>query len=134
MATPSEPYQTISFNGTTFKGDTLLEGWTSYFEHLSVPIHHSTFNTSFQQDVNEEFLSLLDTSLGEEILFTPGEIEEAIRNLKSQKAPGPDETDPEYIIYPGPLAHHLLTDLFNAIATTGHIPAAFQFRYAALPV
>jgi len=34
-----------------------------------------------------------------------------------------------HTIYSGPLAHRLLTDLFNAIATTGHIPGAFQFGY-----
>jgi len=64
-----------------------------------------------------------------EILFIPVEIEEAIRTLKSQKAPDPDEIDTKHIIYSSPLAHHLPTDLFNAIAATRHIPAAYQFGY-----
>ena len=126
---PPEPSRVISVNGTTFQGDTLLEGWTSYFEQLGVPSPHSTYDSDFQQSINEEYLALLDTKAGDELPITVDEVKEAIQSLKPHKAPGPDGIDPEHIIHSGPLARKLLTDLFNAIVTTGHIPTVFQLGY-----
>ena len=124
-----EPSRVISFNGTTFQGDALLEGWTSYFEQLGVPSPHSTYDSDFQQSINEEYLALLDTTARNEIPITVDEVKEAIQGLKPHKASGPDGIDPEHIIHSGPLACNLLTDLFNAIVTTGHIPTVFQLGY-----
>ena len=124
-----EPSRVILVNGTKFQGDTLLEGCTSYFEQLGVPSPHSTYDSDFQQSISEEYLSLLDTSAGDEIPITADEVKEAIQSLKPHKAPDPDGIDPEHIIHSGPLACKLLTDLFNAIVTTGHIPTVFQLSY-----
>ena len=50
---------------------------------------------------------------------------EAISTLKLSKAARPDGIDPEHLVYGGFALVHHLTVLFNAIISTGHIPASF---------
>ena len=124
-----EPPRIISVNGTTFQGDALLEGWASYFEQLSAPSFSSSFDSDFQQSINDQYLALLDFALGDDISITVDEVMDAIHSLKPHKAAGPDGIDPEHIIHAGPLACNLLTDLFNAIISSGHIPSVFQLGF-----
>ena len=48
-----------------------------YFEQWC-PSPHSTYDSDFQQSINEEYLALLDTSAGDEIPNTADEVKEAI--------------------------------------------------------
>ena len=112
-----ESSRIISVNGTTYQGDPILEGWTSYFEQLVVPSPHSTYDSDFKQAINEEYLELLNTTAGEEILITVDEVKEAIQSLKPHKASGPDGMQP------------LHRSLQCHIVTTGHIPTIFQLGY-----
>ena len=53
-------------------------------------------------------------------------MKEALQSLKPNKAAGPDEIDPEHLLYGGGALISHLTSLFNAIVSSGHIPAVFQ--------
>ncbi len=121
----ANPSTSIHLNSTTYEDDTLLEGWASYFEDLNIPSHHNTYDTPFQQAVHQQFLRLLESPLGEDLSFTTAEVAEAIKALKPQKAPGPDGIETEHLLFSGPNTIRQLTDTFNAILSTGHIPQSF---------
>jgi len=53
-------------------------------------------------------------------------VKEALQSLKPNKAAGPDEIDPEHLLYGGEALISHLTSLFNATVSSGHIPAVFQ--------
>jgi len=54
-----------------------------------------------------------------------GEVARAIESLASNKAPAPDEVEAEHLHFGGPSLIIHLTNTFNAIVATGHIPAPF---------
>ena len=49
-----------------------------------------------------------------------------IKTLKLKKAAGPDDIDPEHMVYGGDYLTAHLTILFNAIVRSGHIPGALR--------
>ena len=57
--------------------------------------------------------------------FTLGEVLEAVKSLKCNKAAGPDELDPEDLIYGVESLLEHLTLLFNAIMDATYIPSSF---------
>ena len=59
------------------------------------------------------------------VTFTLEEVSEAVKSLKCNKAAGPDELDPEHLIYGGDLLLEHLTLLFNAIMEATYIPSSF---------
>ena len=73
-----------------------------------------------------QYCCLLRDSSAESVTFTHEEVSEAVRSLKCNKAAGPDELDPEHIIYGGELfLDHLNLILFNAIMDAIYIPSSF---------
>ena len=62
-----------------------------------------------------QYCSLLRNSSSESVTFTLEEVSEAVKSLKCNKAAGPDQLDPEHLIYGGELLLEHLTLLFNAI-------------------
>ena len=68
---------------------------------------------------------MLRDSSGESVTFTIEEVLEAVKSLKCNKAAGPDELDPKYLIYGGELILEYLTLLFNAIMEATYIPSSF---------
>ncbi len=62
------------------------------------------------------------------VSFTPDEVADVIESLSFKKASGPDEIDPEHLIYDGHVLVQHLTTIFNAILETGYnnyAPIAF---------
>lgn len=60
-------------------------------------------------------------------------MKEALQSLKPNKAAGPDEIDPEHLLCGGEALISHLTSLFNAIVSSGHIPAVFQSGLLPIP-
>ena len=58
-------------------------------------------------------------------MFTPQDIARAIKSLKREKAPGPDDIDPEHPCFTGPIAQLELCKIFNAILACCYIPEMF---------
>ena len=67
---------------------------------------------------------MLRDSSGESMTFIL-EVSEAVKSLKCNKAAGPDELDPEHLIYSCELLLDHLTLLFNAIMEATYIPSSF---------
>ena len=72
-----------------------------------------------------QYCSLLRDSSAESVTFTLEEVSEAVKSLKSNKAAGPDEHDPEHLMYGGELLLEHLALLFNAIMDATYIPSSF---------
>ena len=72
-----------------------------------------------------QYCCSLRDSTAESVTFTREEVSEAVRSLKCNKAAGPDELDPEHLIYGGELLLEHLTLLFNAIMVAIYIPSSF---------
>ena len=53
------------------------------------------------------------------------EVAEVVESLPMHKVAGPDEIDPEHLIYGGKLLVKHLSIILNAIMATGHIPPSF---------
>ena len=56
-----------------------------------------------------QYCCLLRDSSAESVTFTREEVSEAVKSLKCNKAAGPDELDPEHLIYGGELLLEHLT-------------------------
>ena len=119
----------IIWNGTTYKDNSLLEGWADYFEHLSTPSPNPSYDHSFFEETNLRFHDILSSSPGDIFSFSEFDIEGALKTLKLEKASGPDGIDPEHLVYAGPLLIKLLTSIFNSIIHTCHIPSIFCSGY-----
>ena len=72
-----------------------------------------------------QYCSMLRDSSGDSVTFTLMKVSEAVKSLKCNKAAGPDELDPEHLIYGGELLLEYLNLLFNAIMETTYIPSSF---------
>ena len=72
-----------------------------------------------------QYCSMLRDSSGESVTFTIEEVSEAVKSLKCNMAPGPDELDPKHLIYGGELILEYLTLLFNAIMEATYIASSF---------
>ena len=69
-----------------------------------------------------QYCSLLRDSSAKSVTFTLWEVLEAV---KCNKAAGPDELDPEHLIYGVESLLEHLTLLFNAIMDATYIPSSF---------
>ena len=78
------PTQRITYNNTVYEGDSLLDGWASYFESLSIC---------------SLFYTLLLTLLN----FSPRKKSANIHSLPSKKAAGPDKITNEHLTFAGTL-------------------------------
>ena len=74
----------IVFRGTSYSGDTLLDGWANYFESLGTPGHSRLFDNRNNDKVMGSFRALLETSRGGNIVFTPLDIATATRETRPQ--------------------------------------------------
>lgn len=92
----TEPTSILAYNGCTYTGEELPKLWGEYFAKLSTPASPPS-NTSFHQSIREQYLEMLADSSPEPIVFTLEEVSEAVRSLKTNKAAGPDELDPEHL-------------------------------------
>ena len=72
-----------------------------------------------------QYRSMLTNSSGKSVTFTLEKVSEAVRSLKCNKAAGPDELDPEHLIYGGERLLEYLTLLFKAIMEATYIPSSF---------
>ena len=63
--------------------------------------------------------------LGQFQLFSEEEVDEVVKSLKVNKTAGPDDIDPEHLLFGGLRLVSVLTLLFNAMMLACHIPPVF---------
>ena len=123
--TVSEPTSILTVNSHSFKDEELPNAWADYFRKLSSRSHDNR-DDDFDRRINMEYSSILEEPYLPFECFTEEEVEAAIKTLTLQKAAGPDDIDPEHLVFGGSLLCKHLTVLFNAIVSSGHIPSTFQ--------
>ncbi len=119
----------IVFEGRSYSGDSLLDGWANYFESLSTPGHSKLFDSDNQDRVMGCFRDLLESPHGDDIVFTQLDITTAINSLKRDKAPGPDGIESEHLCFSGPLVQQVLCNIFNEMLASCHIPEVFTLGF-----
>ena len=109
-----------------YTNEHVLEGWEKYFAALSANDDIGReYDDNFKAEIHQESTQLLAHPPENEIIFTEEEVAEVVESLPMHKAAGPDEIDPEHLIYGGKLLVKHLTIILNAIVATGHIPPSF---------
>ena len=96
--TTSEPTSALSYGGRTYSKGEIPNAWADYFANLATPTSREAEST-FYQTIKPQYCSLS----GESVTFTLEEVSETVKSLKCNKAAGPDELDPEHLIYGGEL-------------------------------
>ena len=115
----------LSYGGRTYSKE-LPNAWADYFADLATPTSHKAESAFYiYQSIMAQYCSMLRDSSGKSVTFTLEEVSEAVKSLKCNKAAGPDELDPEHLIYGGELLLEHLTLLFNAIMEAIYIPSSF---------
>ena len=107
-----------------FTDEHVLKGWEKYFAALSANADLE-YDESFKDRIHQEYTQLLAHPPEDEITFTEEEVAEVIESFPTHKAPGPDEIDPEHLLYGGKQLVKHLTVLLNAIVASAHIPPSF---------
>lgn len=114
----------------TSDGD-IVEIWRNYFEALYTPMQNAHFNSDLKNTVDSLVRGVENASIDNyngtlDFTITEDEVCTQINKLKSNKAPGWDMVCSEHLKYGGPVLHGQLTNLFNAIVKTEHIPSSFR--------
>ena len=99
-----------------------LRGWATYFEHLGTPLPPPD-TCSPLPDIYRMISSAPNP---EPEWITPEEVSTVIQSLPRNKAAGPDHLSNEHLIFADVTLSSLLSTLFNAILSSGHIPTIFQ--------
>ncbi|XP_041453635.1 uncharacterized protein LOC121406831 [Lytechinus variegatus] len=117
----SRSTDTLSYRGTTYEGEAVLDGFNTYFSDLAKPDY---INASSPPEIDEAFPTRpFQDNLNQPLQpSTSKDLDEAINSLKKQKAAGPDNISPEHLIYLGPIARKLLLALFNRCISLKYIP------------
>ena len=119
----------LSFNNKSFEGPDILSGWAEYFEELSKPSPHCSYDQANFDAISCTFSQLLDCPPGPLFSFSRSDLDDAIKSLKTGKAMGPDGVESEHIIFSGPVVFDSLLSIFNAILSSCHIPCSFRLGY-----
>ena len=119
----------MRFDGRVFYGShEICEEWASYFESIFTPNTTGKYDENFRGQVEREVNEMQNGSGSVARIptldqpFALSEIIEAIMTLKNAKACGHDGISNEHIKYGGHALHAAITELFNAILRTSHIP------------
>ena len=78
-----------------FNNNSILDGWASYFESLSVP--DSTPLTEDQNNVLASYLHSCSLPTDDPVLVEEEEVEAIVRSLPLRRAPGPDHITNEQL-------------------------------------
>ena len=109
-----EPTRILNHQGMAYTNEHVLEGWEKYFAALSAN-DVGEYDDNFKAEIHQEFTQLLAHPPENEVIFTEEEVAEVVESLPRHKAAGPDEIDPEHLIYGGKLLVKHLTIILNAI-------------------
>ena len=116
--------QRLVLGDRVFNNNSILDGWASYFESLSVP--DSTPLNEDQNNVLASYLHSCSLPTDDPVLVEEDEVEAIVRSLPLRKAPGPDHITNEHLKFGSSKLSSILTVLFNAILTSGHVPLSFR--------
>ena len=115
------PLNESHINNTVYEGDSLLDGWASYFESLSIPSDIPL--SPAQTEISNQLQSILHTSPDTPEFFTEEEVSANIHSLPSKKAAGPDKITNEHLTFAGSLLSAILTHLFTIGLCSNMFPA-----------
>ena len=107
----------------TFSGPSLLDGWALYFESLATPSCDPAFDEDFKASIMAKFEQLYQLPYHLPDKFLLSEVQQVIAAVPLSKSPGPDGGQAKHLCYDKQPLVFFLTNLFNAILGTGHIPA-----------
>ena len=113
----------ITVSGTSYFNQEVTEGWATYFENLGTPSPPSPDTCAPFPDINRMISTIPNP---EPDWITPEEVSTVIQSLPYNKAAGPDHLSNEHLIFADETLSLVLTTIFNAILSTGHIPTIFQ--------
>ena len=84
--------------GKTYEGFEVVYSWKTQFQDLASPTPSSSFDSTFQSTITEEFQHLLTIPPDEDITVSPGEVAKAIESLASKNCPLPLVLDYQNIL------------------------------------
>ena len=97
-------------NGHEFVNDSLIEGWATHFESLSVP--PSTSLSAAQQEVYDTYINIQALPSDTPDLVTVDEVAAIIHALPRRKAAGPDRLANEHLRFSSSVLSTLLSTIF----------------------
>ena len=107
----------------------VLKVWRNHFDKLSTPKESNNFNSDHYKYVTEsvkQWYSEADEDIFLREPFSTKDVEEAVKQLNSNKAPGYDRISSEHVKYGGPALVSLLRDLYNMCVSREYIPCNFR--------
>ena len=116
-----------------FEPRQIAEVFLAHFVKTGKPIQHSKFSDEWERIVTGVVETACDRyeehfdSLQEDKKITEGEVAEAIKTLKRNKATGVDEITSEHLIEAGPVVSRAIADCLQNIMDTASIPENFKF-------
>jgi hypothetical protein len=105
-----------------------LDAWTEHFSELATPASKPHFDDKYKQYIQQN-LCIIDNIDNTQSQFDPittGEVEMAIRNLKSGKARDEDGLSAEHLKLAGSAVAETLALLLTLMCTKGYIPSSLK--------
>ena len=120
---PNLPPTSLTLRNS-YEGSDIIEGWAKYFKSLGSPDHQ---DSTMSPDCSSNISRLLEaTPHSEPDLITEEEVASVISSLPSEKAAGHDHLTNEHLQFSPPAIASILTNIFNSILLSGHVPTSFQ--------
>lgn len=129
---PNSTYPIKLKNGIIItEPDDIVASWKTYYEQLYIPLNDDAFDDDFKTFVEGQLKKfnldanvILDDILGKDI--TINELQNVIKGLKNNKAPGWDNLTAEHIKHGGSNLLNCLLRIFSLITSNEHIPTHFK--------
>ena len=107
-------------------GDTdIAEMWKCHYKSLLNSVKNDEFKNSVKSDINQQHPN--------SIIITPFNVLDALKNIKCGKSCGVDGISAEHFVFAHSRIHVLLSLLFSAFITHGHLPDMFM-KTAIVPI
>ena len=121
----------LEYNGTvTVSPESTCNLWQTYFSDIYSEFESDEFDTTFYDNINNKFISLLEKETSEISsdvnTITFDEIKTQIKSLKRRKAPGPDNVMNEHLIHGGEMIVKCLCNLFNSMLSCEYVPQGLK--------
>jgi hypothetical protein len=125
-STAPKSNMSLNINGNIITDDTeILNAWADHFETLSQPLVNSEFDSHYMYRVVQD-IRIIDSlsQTPKSPPFQTNDIIHAIKQLNNNRAIDPHGLMAEHLKHAPPPIIPLLTELFNHIIITNHVPAS----------
>lgn len=127
--TPHTETTELEANGSIYKDEDILDGWTDHFASLATPSQDPHFNEEYNEQVKEELevISQLCKKIHtQNTEITSMEIKEALAELKNNKAEDETHLVSEHLKLGGDGLEDFLKKIINKIIQNKEIPNALK--------